>query len=63
LITKIVHAQDAYSDCAEAVNTVVNGGQSQWIATEGFDDCYHLSRDFIKIELEFVPLWPTSLLD
>jgi hypothetical protein len=29
LITKIVHAQDAYSDCAEAVNTVVNGGQSQ----------------------------------
>ena len=56
-----------FSDCADDVSTMVNGGQFHGVAAMVFQECYHLSRDFVKIDFEFVPvsrtLKPMSLLN
>ena len=39
------------SDSTDVVKIMLNGGQSYGVAAAVFDDCYHLSRDFVKIQL------------
>jgi hypothetical protein len=42
------------SDNMEVVETMKNGTVSHGIAAAIFDDCYHLSRQFVKIQFVHV---------
>ena len=39
-------------DCMEVVYTMINGDLGHGIGGAIFDDCHHLSREFVKVEFE-----------
>jgi isoaspartyl peptidase/L-asparaginase-like protein (Ntn-hydrolase superfamily) len=40
------------SDSMEVVETMRNGAHAQGVAADIFDDCYHLSTEFLKIQFD-----------